>query len=240
VTHDRDGPPPLSSAEETHASHEVMELVRSDSDLSLLVVQLREAGKSWREVKAVMDTLIVQGGAGDDIIDASGMAAAGMQFIVDGGDGNDVLHGGQGMTCSLVALAPIASKFSGLNRTDTITDFQRGLDKIDITGYGGALNKFGDLAGHISQVGADTHVDLARSPGPGLSFCRTPRWRRSAHPTLRSSSLCRAAGRCCGDALQLPTPSTMRRGLCSRPKIADGWNVRCEGERRSIERQLWA
>ena len=33
----------------------------------------------------------------------------------------------------------------------TIADFQRGLDKIDITGYGGALNKFGDLAGRISQ-----------------------------------------------------------------------------------------
>ena len=48
------GPPPRSSAEETHASHEVMELVRRDSDLSLLVVQLREAGKSWREVKAVI------------------------------------------------------------------------------------------------------------------------------------------------------------------------------------------
>ena len=52
------GPPPLSSAEETHASHEVMELVRSDSALSFLVVQVREAGKSWREVKAVIEAEI--------------------------------------------------------------------------------------------------------------------------------------------------------------------------------------
>jgi len=52
------GPPPLSSAEETHASHEVMELVRSDLDLSLLVIQLREVGKSWREVKAAIEATI--------------------------------------------------------------------------------------------------------------------------------------------------------------------------------------
>jgi hypothetical protein len=52
------GPPPRSSAEETHASHEVMELVRGDPDLSLRVVQLREAAKSWREVKAAIEAEI--------------------------------------------------------------------------------------------------------------------------------------------------------------------------------------
>lgn len=52
------GPPPRSSAEETHASHEVMELVRSYSDLSLLAVQLREAGKSWRDVKTRIEAEI--------------------------------------------------------------------------------------------------------------------------------------------------------------------------------------
>ena len=46
-------PAPLTSgAAETSASHAVMELVRSNSVLSLVVVQLRDAGKSWREVKA--------------------------------------------------------------------------------------------------------------------------------------------------------------------------------------------
>jgi Ca2+-binding RTX toxin-like protein len=107
-----------------------------------------------------VDTLVVQGGAGDDIIDASGMPAAGMQFIVNGGDGNDVLHGGQGNDLLTGGAGADRFEFSGANGTDTIADFQHGLDKIDITGYGGALNKFGDLAGHISQVGADTHVDL--------------------------------------------------------------------------------
>jgi Ca2+-binding RTX toxin-like protein len=107
------------------------------------------------------DTLVVQGGAGDDIIDASGMPAAGMQFIADGGDGNDVLHGGQGSDLLRGGAGADRFEFSGFNGTDTIADFQQGIDKIDITGYGGALNKFGDLAGHFSQVGADTHVDLS-------------------------------------------------------------------------------
>jgi hypothetical protein len=52
-------PAPLASAEaETSASHAVMELVRTDSVLSLLVVQLRDAGKSWREVKAAIEAEI--------------------------------------------------------------------------------------------------------------------------------------------------------------------------------------
>ena len=111
-------------------------------------------------VEPKFDTLVVQGGAGDDVIDASGMPAAVMQFIVNGGDGNDVLHGGQGNDLLTGGTGADRFEFSGANGTDTIADFQHGLDKIDITGYGGALNKFGDLAGHISQVGADTHVDL--------------------------------------------------------------------------------
>jgi hypothetical protein len=52
-------PAPLTSAEaEVSASHAVMELVRTNSVLSLLVVQLREAGKSWREVKAEIEAEI--------------------------------------------------------------------------------------------------------------------------------------------------------------------------------------
>jgi Ca2+-binding RTX toxin-like protein len=107
-----------------------------------------------------LDKLVVQGGAGDDIIDASGTPAGGMQFILDGGEGNDVLHGGQGSDLLTGGAGADRFEFSGFNGTDTIADFQQGLDKIDFLGYGGALNKFGDLAGHISQIGADTHINL--------------------------------------------------------------------------------
>ena len=50
--------PPTNAEAETSASHAVMELVRTNSALSLLVVQLRDAGKSWREVKAEIEAEI--------------------------------------------------------------------------------------------------------------------------------------------------------------------------------------
>ena len=40
------------AAAETKASHEVMELVRQSSKLGLLVIQLRENGRSWSFIKA--------------------------------------------------------------------------------------------------------------------------------------------------------------------------------------------
>ena len=43
------------AAAETKASHEVMELVRKDPELSFLVVQLHEAGRSWPDVKAAVE-----------------------------------------------------------------------------------------------------------------------------------------------------------------------------------------
>ena len=48
---------PLGStaAAETKASHEVMDLVRDNPELSLLVVQLHEAGRSWPDVKAAIE-----------------------------------------------------------------------------------------------------------------------------------------------------------------------------------------
>ncbi len=43
------------AAAETKASHEVMDLVRKNPELSLLVVQLHEAGRSWPDVKAAVE-----------------------------------------------------------------------------------------------------------------------------------------------------------------------------------------
>ena len=42
------------------------------------------------------NTVVVDGLAGNDVIDASGMPASGMRFILNGGAGNDVLHGSLG------------------------------------------------------------------------------------------------------------------------------------------------
>jgi hypothetical protein len=40
-------PPRKEAADQTKASHEVMELVRQNPKLSLLVIQLREAGAAY-------------------------------------------------------------------------------------------------------------------------------------------------------------------------------------------------
>ena len=53
-------PSSLHNADEMHASHEVMELVRSNSVLSLMVVQMREAGLSWRGVKTAIEAEIAR------------------------------------------------------------------------------------------------------------------------------------------------------------------------------------
>ena len=115
------------------------------------------------------NAIAITGGAGDDIIDASTMTSPSMQFILIGGAGNDMLHGGQGNDLLLGGAGSDRFQFSGLNGTDRIADFQQGVDKIDITGYGAALGSFSDLAGHIAQVGADVQVDLgAKVTGAGM------------------------------------------------------------------------
>jgi hypothetical protein len=48
-------PPGKEAAAETKASHEVMDLVRENPELSLLVVQLHEAGRSWPAVKSAIE-----------------------------------------------------------------------------------------------------------------------------------------------------------------------------------------
>jgi Ca2+-binding RTX toxin-like protein len=91
-----------------------------------------------------------------------------MRFILDGGDGNDTLHGGDGDDVLIGGAGSDRFAFSGNNGTDTIADFQPGIDTIGLSGYGAALSSFSDLAGHISQVGADVQIDLgARAAGAG-------------------------------------------------------------------------
>jgi hypothetical protein len=50
--------PRSEAAVETKASHEVMDLVRQNPDLGLLVIQLREAGRPWLVVKAELEAKI--------------------------------------------------------------------------------------------------------------------------------------------------------------------------------------
>ena len=51
-------PPSGEVAAETKASQEVMDLVRLHRALGLLVIQLRDAGRPWSQVKAVIEARI--------------------------------------------------------------------------------------------------------------------------------------------------------------------------------------
>ena len=114
------------------------------------------------------NTVVIDGLAGNDVIDASGMPTSGMRFILNGGAGNDVLHGSLGDDMLMGGTGADRFAFSGSNGSDTIADFQSGIDKILITGYGSALDSFSDLGGQIAQVGADVHIDLgAKVAGAG-------------------------------------------------------------------------
>jgi Ca2+-binding RTX toxin-like protein len=46
--------------------------------------------------EAANDKVVIKLGAGDDVLEASGLAATGIGLVADGGDGNDVLIGGDG------------------------------------------------------------------------------------------------------------------------------------------------
>ncbi len=114
-------------------------------------------------------TVMVNGLAGNDIIDASRLPTSGLRFILNGGAGADVLHGSAGDDTLIGGAGADRFVFSASNGTDTIADFQSGLDKILITGYGAALHSFGDLAGQVTQVGADVHIDIgAKAAGAGI------------------------------------------------------------------------
>ena len=72
------------------------------------------------------------------------------------------------MLCGAVLAAPQITA-STPDGTDTITDFQAGLDTVDISGYGAALASFGDLSGQMAQVGADVQINLGgKVAGAGM------------------------------------------------------------------------
>ena len=48
-------PPGKEAAAETKASHEVMDLLRENPELGLLVIQLHEAARFWPDVKAAVE-----------------------------------------------------------------------------------------------------------------------------------------------------------------------------------------
>ena len=75
------------------AGADVMQLVGDASGVSLLgtATALTVTG-----LDGALDTLTIQGGAGDDVIEASGVQAGSAKLVLDGGAGDDVIIGSDG------------------------------------------------------------------------------------------------------------------------------------------------
>lgn len=102
------------------------------------------------------------GNSEDNIISG----AAGSQTI-DGGAGNDVLTGGGGADTFV---------FTKGNGSDLITDFSSD-DTVRLNQYG--FTTFADVQSHLSQVGANLHLDLGG--GEDLVFANTTADKLSAN-----------------------------------------------------------
>ncbi|WP_412563191.1 Ig-like domain-containing protein [Thalassobius sp. MITS945101] len=78
--------------------------------------------------------------------------------VVHGGDGNDTLNGGGGSdTLTGGADADVFVFESGDGTTNYVTDYQDGVDQIDLSGAAG-LNNFADILANMTQVGADVQI----------------------------------------------------------------------------------
>jgi Ca2+-binding RTX toxin-like protein len=101
------------------------------------------------------DVLTINGGDGNDTIDASTVAAGTMAFILRGGDGNDTLAGGGGNdTFAFTA---------GETGHDVVQNFEvhgagpQG-DTVLLKGFADATFDQAVTAGHIAQFGTDVHI----------------------------------------------------------------------------------
>lgn len=76
-----------------------------------------------------------------------------------GGAGVDYLDGGKGADMLTGGLDADRFVFRTGNGIDTVTDFTKGMDYIDVDGVKG-YGSFADLASHITQHGANTWIDF--------------------------------------------------------------------------------
>jgi Ca2+-binding RTX toxin-like protein len=125
------------------------------------------AGVTVSNVEAANDRIVIQMGAGDDVVNASGLGAGVLGLtleggagddiligsegddILDGGDGDDVLIGGGGNDVLL----------GGAGDNIVIQDFQASADKIDLRSIAGDVD-FSWVMAHGQEVDGDMVFDF--------------------------------------------------------------------------------
>jgi Ca2+-binding RTX toxin-like protein len=112
------------------------------------------------------DSLIVQGGTGDDRIDASSLLTGGAKLTLDGGDGNDVLIGTGGDDVLLGGAGDDIiygggghDIIDGGSGTNLIRNFDAGMDQLDMRQVAGGHDLSWVLA-HGHDVNGDVVFDF--------------------------------------------------------------------------------
>jgi Ca2+-binding RTX toxin-like protein len=167
-----DGQPDTVTAQGT-GGDDVAVVVGDASGVSVLglAAQINITG-----AESANDRLVIKAGAGDDVIEASGVSGGAIALTLDGGDGNDILVGGDGNDILLggagddvLVGGPGADVFDGGDGDDTIisdgsdtviNNFTAGADTDDRIDLSDRDVSFEWLMAHASDVDGNTVLDL--------------------------------------------------------------------------------
>jgi Ca2+-binding RTX toxin-like protein len=117
--------------------------------------------------EGTLDQLRVNGGDGDDVLEASGLAGGAIQLVLDGGAGNDILVGSAGDDVLLggdgddVIIGGGGNDVidAGPGDNVVIQDFTSGEDRIDLRSIAGA-DGFEWVLARAKDVGGSTVIDF--------------------------------------------------------------------------------
>ena len=117
--------------------------------------------------EAALDRLHIVAGDGDDVIEASGVAAGTIGLVLDGGNGNDVIVGSDGDDVLIggpgddVLIGGAGNDVFDFGEGDDIEiqDFTAGQDKIDLRAVVGA-QRFESVLAHARDAGGSTVFDF--------------------------------------------------------------------------------
>jgi Ca2+-binding RTX toxin-like protein len=122
----------------------------------------------WAEVKitggeAAFDKVTILTGAGNDVVDATGLATGALRLVVDGGEGNDTITGGQGND---ILIGGIGDDIILGGDGDDILDGGEGYDVL-IGGAGNDTYVNGEVTieSFVAGAGTEDKIDLRALSG---------------------------------------------------------------------------